>query len=163
MALAATLVATDATSEPARASRRRGAAAPVLATAPPAPSAAVAQGLERIETPDDEAAEGDADASLAVPARTPATERRRGVEILLGLWAEVARDLALVEAGGLRSVRDTVLLEELVAVSSVISAGSAVAFLERVARAAELLDSNVSPELILDSLVLAWPGRAAAA
>jgi hypothetical protein len=36
-------------------------------------------------------------------------------------------------------------------------------FLERVARAAELLDSNVSPELILDSLVLAWPRRAAAA
>jgi DNA polymerase-3 subunit delta' len=163
IALAATLVATDATTEPARASRRRGAAAPVLAAAPPAPSAAVAQGLERVETPDDEATEGDADASLAVPARTPATERRRGVEILLGLWAEVARDLALVEAGGLRSVRDTVLLEELVAVSSVISAGSAVAFLERVARAAELLDSNVSPELILDSLVLAWPGRAAAA
>jgi hypothetical protein len=65
--------------------------------------------------------------------------------------------------GGLRSVRDTVLLEELVAVSSVIPVGAAVAFLERVARAAELLDSNVSPELILDSLVLAWPRRTAAA
>jgi DNA polymerase-3 subunit delta' len=163
IALAAILGATDATTEPARASRRRGAAAPVLATAPPAPSAATTQGLERLETPDDEAAEGDADASIAVPARTPATERRRGVEILLGLWADVARDLALVEAGGLRSVRDTVLLEELVAVSSVIPRGSAVAFLERVARAAELLDSNVSPELLLDSLVLAWPGRATAA
>jgi hypothetical protein len=38
-----------------------------------------------------------------------------------------------------------------------------VAFLERAARAAELLASNVSPELVLDSLVLAWPvGRAAA-
>jgi hypothetical protein len=160
IALTATLAATNPGGEPVRATRRRGAAGPVVATAPPADSA---QGLERLETPDDDGAEAEGEESLAAPARTPATERRRGVEILLGLWADVARDLALVEAGGLRSVRDTALLEELVAVSSVIPVGSAVAFLERVARAAELLDSNVSPELILDSLVLAWPRRAAAA
>jgi len=110
-----------------------------------------------------ESADDSADDAPAAIVRTPATERRRGVEILLGLWSEIARDLALVEAGGLRSVRDTVLLEELVAISAAIPGGSAVAFLERAARAAELLDSNVSPELILDSLVLAWPRRAAAA
>ena len=48
-------------------------------------------------------------------------------------------------------------------VAARIPPGSAATFLGRAARAAELLASNVSPELILDSLVLAWPGRARAA
>jgi hypothetical protein len=93
----------------------------------------------------------------------PPTERRRAVELLLGLWLEVARDLVLVRADGARSVRDTVLLEELAATAAAIAPGSAEAFLERGARAAELLAANVSPELILDSVVLAWPHRAGAA
>jgi len=97
------------------------------------------------------------------PARIPAVERRRGVEILLGLWAEVARDLALVGSGGTRSVHDTVLLDELIAISAAIPPGSAGAFLTRAARSAELLAGNVSPELVLDALVLAWPSRSAAA
>ncbi len=60
-------------------------------------------------------------------------------------------------------MRDTVLLEELGAIAGAIAPGAAVAFLERTARAAELLASNVSPELVLDTLVLAWPaGRKAA-
>jgi hypothetical protein len=81
----------------------------------------------------------------------------------VGLWADVARDLALIEAGGARSVRDTVMLEELGAVAGAIEPGAAVAFLARSTRAAELLAANVSPELVLDALVLAWPaGRAAA-
>ncbi len=40
------------------------------------------------------------DDTTATPARTPATERRRGVEVLLGLWTDVARDLVLIGAGG---------------------------------------------------------------
>ena len=46
---------------------------------------------------------------------------------------------------------------------SACAPGAAVAFLERTARSAELLDSNVSPELVLDTLVLAWPARTGAA
>ena len=99
----------------------------------------------------------------AGPARIPAVERRRGVEILLGLWADVARDLALVGSGGARSVHDTVLLDELSAISAAIPPGSAGAFLARAARSAELLAGNVSPELVLDALVLSWPSRSAAA
>jgi DNA polymerase III subunit delta' len=156
IALAATLAAAERAAGPVRASRRRGSAVADPAVAPATQDMAPPHG-------DDAASDDGADDALSAPARTPATERRRGVEILLGLWADVARDLALVEAGGARSVRDTVLLEELVTVASAIPAGSAVAFLERVARAAELLDSNVSPELILDSVVLGWPRRAAAA
>ena len=44
-----------------------------------------------------------------------------------------------------------------------IAPGSAAAFLARAARSAELLAGNVSPELVLDALVLAWPSRVAAA
>ena len=93
----------------------------------------------------------------------PATERRRAAEILLGLWMDVARDLTLAGSGGGRSVRDTVLLEELAAVASELPAGSAARFLDRAARSAELLASNVSPELLLDALALAWPRRPTAA
>ena len=66
-------------------------------------------------------------------------------------------------SGGSRSVHDTVLLEELSAIARSLEPGHATAFLERSARAAEWLAGNVSPELILDSLVLAWPRRRAAA
>jgi DNA polymerase-3 subunit delta' len=152
IALSAALAMADP-SAPARPVRRRAGAA-IAAVA------AVAV-LPEVAAIDD-----DPDAAVddgVAPAKTPAAERRRAVELLLGLWAEVARDLALVGAGGARSVRDTVLLEELTAIAATIAPGSAATFLARTARAAELLAGNVSPELVLDSLVLAWPRRAAAA
>ena len=148
IALSAAL-ATDPAAAPARTSRRRGAA-----ISPPDPVAVDGSGEDAVDGSSEE---------TATPVRTPATERRRGVEVLLGLWTDVARDLALVEAGGTRSVRDTVLLEELGAIATSIAPGAAGAFLQRAGRGAELLASNVSPELILDALVLAWPSRRAAA
>jgi DNA polymerase III delta' subunit len=139
-----------------RPGRRRGAVAVPLA--PPPPVATVTDEVA------DEAGTPDPDADMAAsPARTPAAERRRGVEILLGLWTDVARDLVLIGHGGARSVHDTVLLDELASVAAAIDPDAAVAFLERSARAAEWLATNVSPELILDALVLAWPHRTAPA
>jgi DNA polymerase-3 subunit delta' len=136
-----------AAAEPGRTNRRRGAA----------PTPEVAAG-----SPADGDTTDETGAAVAAP-KTPATDRRRGVETIVGLWADVARDVALVDTGGTRSVRDTVMLEELAGVAGAIGPGAAAAFLERTARAAELLASNVSPELVLDALVLAWPaGRAAA-
>ncbi len=150
IALSSLLTATDTATGPVRATRRRGAAAAPIPVVP------------ADTAPDVDAADDSDDGSAAAP-KTPATERRRAVETILGLWADVARDLVLVETGGLRSVRDTVMLEELTAISRIIAPGAAVTFLGRAARSAELLASNVSPELILDSLVLAWPsGRTAA-
>ena len=132
---------------PAR--RKRGATR--VAPAPAAPSVT--------DQPADDAEDADEGRATAVP---PA-ERRRAAEILLALWMEIARDVSLVGFGGSRSVRDPVLLEELTTVAALIAPGAAAGFLDRVARAGELLASNVSPELLLDSLALAWPGRTAAA
>lgn len=152
IALSGALMAGDPVNAPPRPTRRRGAAPPI---AVPASGTAV--------EPAEDPAGPDADDADAPVARTPAAERRRAVEVLLGLWADVARDLALVQAGGARSVHDTVLLDELAAIASAIEPGAAATFLARAARAAELLASNVSPELLLDALVLAWPRRAAVA
>jgi hypothetical protein len=108
--------------------------------------------------------EGQVDEMDEGPARAvPATERRRAAEILIALWADVARDLALAGSGGSRSVRDPVMLEELTATAAVLDQSAIAAFLDRCARSAELLASNVSPELLLDALALAWPRRRAAA
>ena len=113
--------------------------------------------------PDDDPDEGAADEAGEVRGRlVPATERRKAAEILVGLWADVARDLVLVGAGGARSVRDPVLIEELAATAAMIDPGDVGAFLDRTARGAELLAGNVSPELLLDSLALAWPRARAA-
>lgn len=109
--------------------------------------------------------DGDGDGADEVePGRrvVPASERRRAAEILVGLWADVARDLALVRGNGGRFVRDPVLLEELTETAASVDPLAVAGFLDRAARSAELLASNVSPELLLDSLALAWPRRVAA-
>jgi DNA polymerase-3 subunit delta' len=108
----------------------------------------------------DDTATDDLDEGRGRPV--PASERRRAAEILVTLWADVARDLALVGADGERSVRDPVLLEELTAAAGSIDPLAVAGFLDQAARGAELLASNVSPELLLDSLALAWPRRIAA-
>jgi DNA polymerase III delta' subunit len=148
IALSAAIAAGD-TPAPVRAGRRAGPAAIRAAAAVPALP----------DDPDDPASEEPANGK---GRPLPATERRRAAEILLGLWMDVARDLTLAGLGGGRSVRDTVLLDELSEVAAALPDGSAARFLERANRLAELLASNVSPELVLDALALAWPGRAAA-
>jgi hypothetical protein len=72
-------------------------------------------------------------------------------------WRVVARDLALVQLGATSSVRDVSLIDDLGAAAPSLRPGAAAAFLARLDRAGELLESNVSPELVVDALVLAWP------
>jgi hypothetical protein len=55
------------------------------------------------------------------------------------------------------------MLEELATTSAGLDPAATGRFLERAAGAAELLACNVSPELLLDSLALAWPRRHAVA
>jgi DNA polymerase-3 subunit delta' len=149
-AIALSSAITAGETPPAARTGRRSAAAAAAATTSP--------GVH--DDPEDETAD---EASDGRGRPVPATERRRAAEILLSLWMDVARDLVLAGSGGGRSVRDTVMLEELAEVATVVPPGSAARFLERAARSAELLASNVSPELIVDALALAWPRRAAVA
>ena len=62
-----------------------------------------------------------------------------------------------------RSIRDVGLLDETTAMARRIDAGALDAFLDRLGRASVLIVANVSPELILDDLALAWPRPTAAA
>jgi DNA polymerase III delta' subunit len=90
------------------------------------------------------------------PARIPASERRAAALALVAIWRDVARDLALVGLGEPTGIRDPELLEELAALSPSVSAHRAAAHLRRLDLAGERLEGNVSPELVLDVLALAW-------
>ena len=92
---------------------------------------------------------------------TPA-ERRQAAAALLATWTAVARDLAVTAAGAAAAVRDMALLEELRAVAGGVAPEACAAFLGRLVRAAELLEANANPELLVDILVLAWPRTRAA-
>jgi DNA polymerase-3 subunit delta' len=106
-----------------------------------------------------------ADPAEASPVGKAApAERRRAARYLLSIWRDLARDLAVVGVGGRRAVNDVALLEEIEAAASRLPVGAGTAFLVRLDAVAELVAGNVSPELAVDVLVLAWPhpGRAAA-
>lgn len=100
---------------------------------------------------------GDPGEGAGPATRTPAAERRRAAEALLGLWTDVARDLALCLRGLDGSVRDLGLLDETARAAARLSADDVDAFLDRLGRGAVLIVGNVSPELLLDDLALGWP------
>ncbi|MEO8461605.1 MAG: DNA polymerase III subunit [Chloroflexota bacterium] len=88
--------------------------------------------------------------------RIPAAERRRGALAFLEVWRSVIRDLGLVVVGDQAAVRDLDLVDDLQASSSRLDAVSVGAALRRIDTAAERLEGNVSPELVLDVLAIAW-------
>ncbi len=133
----------------------RRSAKGAAATRPTTPAAT--EDEPAADAPDDEPAEP------AVGRAIPAPLRRKAAEILVSVWTDVARDLALAGAGGARSVRDPDLLEELSAAAAELPDGAAAAALATTERAAMLLAANASPELVLDVLALDWPRRRRAA
>jgi DNA polymerase-3 subunit delta' len=92
-----------------------------------------------------------------LPARGNPAERRQAAAALLAAWTTVARDLAVVAAGARDAVRDPALLEDMEAVAGRVPRDAPAMFLGRLVRAAELLETNANPELLVDVLVLAWP------
>ena len=98
-------------------------------------------------------------ATEAEPERkASAAERRRALAVLLDAWRGLARDLALAQLGADRSIRDVGLLEELRATADCGACGRLRGASSRGSqRAGELLDANVSPELVLDVLLVRWP------
>jgi hypothetical protein len=135
-------------------SKRKGAKRAAARTTPP--QATVADGAEG----DDPADAADDETAAAV--RAPATERRRAAAALVDVWRDVNRDLLLVTLGEERRLRDPALLDDYRAAAA-IPADRLRDFATRLARSAELLESNVSPELVVDVLLVAWPRPAAAA
>ena len=106
--------------------------------------------------------EADAPATDEPVAKVSAAERRRALAVLLDAWRDIARDLALAQAGSPRTVRDVALMEELDAAARDLPDGAAASALARLLRASELLDANVAPELVLDVLLVRWPRRLSA-
>ncbi len=102
----------------------------------------------------------DGEAEVAKTGRASPAERRLAARALLETWSAVARDLAVVAAGGRERAVDLALVDDLETAAARIVAGAAFAFLARLARCAELLDANANPELVVDVLVLAWPRAA---
>ena len=108
------------------------------------------------------ATDGDPDDAAVRDTRAPAAERRRAAAQIVEIWRDLTRDLVLVGLGEERRLRDPAMLDELRG-STDLTATQLGPFLARLDRTAELIDANVSPELALDVLLLAWPRRAAAA
>ncbi len=96
------------------------------------------------------------------PTRGTPAERRQAAAALIATWTAIARDLAVTASGAGAAARDTALHDELHAVGDSVAPGACAAFLGRLVRAAELLDANANPELLVDTLVLAWPRAGAA-
>ena len=134
-------------------------ASPGDATAGAADAPKPSRGVRRrTPEPAPDPTDGGEDALDAIgPARTPAAERRRAAEALIGLWTDVARDLAFVQQGLDRSVRDVAALDDTRALAARLQPGDLGGFLDRLGNAAVLVAGNVSPELVLDDLALAWP------
>ncbi|MEX1171519.1 MAG: hypothetical protein WEG56_02790 [Chloroflexota bacterium] len=114
------------------------------------------------DAPPDPAGAGDGD-EAAGPARTPATERRRAAEALVCAWSDLARDLALCQRDLAHDVREIGLIDETQAAAVRLPLPAVTDFLDRLGRAAVLLRSNVSPELVLDDLAVHWPRPVATA
>jgi DNA polymerase III delta' subunit len=137
------------------------------APAGPMPKGSRSRAVTRPAAPAADAGEDgegtDAEAGTGKPPKISAQERRAATGLVIETWRDVARDVALVERGAVRSVRDPGLLEEYEAAARGLERGAAAAFVGWTVRAAELLAGNVTPELILDWLLLRWPARRKAA
>ncbi len=117
------------------------------------------------DTDDGTATEDDAETGRRTSA--PAAQRRKAAATVVGVWREIARDLLVVRLAVERDIRDPAFLDDLRTASETLgpAAGGAAAasnaalagFLGRLDEAGELLEANVRPELVLDTLLLAWP------
>jgi len=88
--------------------------------------------------------------------RVPAAERRAAALVLVAIWRDVVRDLALVRLGEPGDVRQIDLLDDLEPAARRVPRTFASTQLRRLDTAGERLEGNVSPELVVDALALGW-------
>ena len=88
-------------------------------------------------------------------------ERRRAVTLVIDVWRDLGRDLAVAAHGDGRGVRDLDQLDELLDVGVRVEPSALRRFLDRLDRLALAIEGYASPELTLDALLLTWPRPAA--
>jgi DNA polymerase-3 subunit delta' len=96
-------------------------------------------------------------------ARLEPVERRRAVLVIIDVWRELGRDLAVAARGADadgRGIRDLDQLEELLALGRATDRPALLAFLDRLDRLMLAIEGYANPELTLDHLLLAWPRTA---
>lgn len=96
-------------------------------------------------------------AERSVARRPSPGERRTAVAQVVGVWRDVARDLALASRGGRRELRRHDLLDELTHAGGTVEADDVARFLARLDATGRALDGYANPELALDALLLDWP------
>ncbi|HLX35908.1 MAG TPA: DNA polymerase III subunit [Candidatus Limnocylindrales bacterium] len=107
--------------------------------------------------PGNDAAAPDAESNATATAtRAPAAERRAAALALIAVWRDVVRDAALVGLRAPGRIREPELLEDLEAARAWLTPERAGSQLRALDVAGERLEGNVSPELVLDGLALAW-------
>ncbi|HEX5467067.1 MAG TPA: hypothetical protein VFW92_10390 [Candidatus Limnocylindrales bacterium] len=90
-------------------------------------------------------------------ARLSPQERRAAVRSLLAVWASLGRDLAVAAAGGRNEIGRLDLLEELATLAPRLRPAELTAFLARLDGLDRAVEAYADPELVLDTLLLAWP------
>jgi DNA polymerase-3 subunit delta' len=90
-------------------------------------------------------------------SRPSPQERRRSLGLIIEVWREVGRDLAVASRGDGRAVRDLDGLDELRAAAPDIDSSALYRFLDRLDRLELAVEGYASPELVLDVLLLSWP------
>jgi len=89
--------------------------------------------------------------------RLQPVERRRAIHLIIEVWRDLGRDLAVAALGEGESIRDLDQLDELLALSRQVEAGRLHRFLDRLDRLMLAIEGYASPELTLDVLLLTWP------
>jgi DNA polymerase III subunit delta' len=100
---------------------------------------------------------GDDEEESPAGQRAAPAQRRAAVSQLLGVWRDLARDLALATHGATSELRQPDLLDDLKAAAAKVEPAKATAFVGRLDQALSALDMYANPDLLLDTLLLAWP------
>jgi DNA polymerase-3 subunit delta' len=113
---------------------------------------------EVVEGSADQPSPAQVDGSGDAPIRTVSpAERRRAAAALIAAWRGVARDLAVVAAGGRAEIGDPELLEDFERAAAGLERGQVAAFMSRLDDLAAAIEAYANPELVVDVLLLAWP------
>jgi hypothetical protein len=79
------------------------------------------------------------------------------VQLVIDIWRDLGRDLAVAARGNGSGVRDLDQLEGLRDLGSRVDEPALHRFLDRLDRLSLAIEGYASPELTLDTLLLTWP------